>query len=129
MVIKCNSSLRCGFAASEDGHNKLLDCYCTPSEPFFESSLSGERVWLFPPVELIGVTLKFVVNQSKKVADFACCILLPERTSAYWFRYLQHFRRIERYSTGSDLFRIQSSNGFVRASKSNEPWLVVGLNM
>ena len=114
---------------ADDGHNALVSTFCTPSTPFFELSLSGHRAWIFPPSELVGLVLKFVLNVSRIVMHFSCCTLLPERASAYWFRYLQHFRRVERYAVGSDLFRLQGGSGFVRTAKINEPWLIVALNM
>ena len=114
---------------AEDGHNRIVDTYCTPSDPFFEIPLAGQRAWLFPPLELVGSTLKFVLNQSKSFKDFGCCILVPLRTSVYWAKYLPQFRRVEQFASGSDLFRLQVDGHFVRAPKIAEPWVVITLNM
>ena len=113
---------------ADDGHNKLVSQFCSPSEPFFEANLAGQRVWLFPPLELIGVLLKFVLNQAK-VQDFCCCILVPERSSAHWYKLVPNFKRVERYAPGSDLFRILHEGTFIRAPKVKEYWLVLALNL
>ena len=114
---------------ADDGHNKLFEPFCTPSDPFFETDLEGQKVWLFPPLELTGVLLKFVLNRAKIVQDFGCCVLVPERTAAYWYKYMPHFRRVERYAPGTDMFRIWQGSSFVRAPKVKEAWLIIALNM
>ena len=114
---------------ADDGHNALLKHFCCPSEPVFEANLDGQKVWLFPPVDMIGIVLKFVLNQANILRDFSCCVLVPERSSAYWYKYVSMFRRVERFSTGSDLFRLRQGAGFVRAHKVGEPWVVLGLNL
>ncbi len=50
--------------ATDDGHNALLGDFCCPSEPFFEHKLEGQKVWLFPPAEMIGLVLKLCIQQS-----------------------------------------------------------------
>ena len=114
---------------ADDGHNALLGNVCFPSNPFFETVLLGHRVWWFPPLELIGVTLKFVLNQSRLYKDFGCCILVPERSRAYRYKYVGHFKRVERYSPGADLFRIHNGSTFVKAAKVKEYWMILALNM
>ena len=114
---------------ADDGHNALLPNYCCPSDPFFEATLGSQRVWLFPPLDMIGIVLKFVLNQARIDHSFSCCVLVPERTSAYWYRYVSEFRRIERFATGSDLFRLHNGSDFCRAPKVGEPWIVLGLKM
>ena len=78
---------------------------------------------------MIGVVVKFVVNKRKVDLSFKCCILVPERSNAYWFKSAHSFRRVERYPAGSDLFRIKQNGVFVRAAKVKEPWLVLALGL
>ena len=81
------------------------------------------------PLELIGVTMKFVLNHAKHQRDFGCCFLVPERSRAYWYKYVEHFKRVERYCPGSDLFRIFEDSAFVKAAKVKEYWMVISFNM
>ena len=114
---------------ADDGHNTLVDRFCTPSNPFFEADLAGQQVWLFPPLELIGITIKFILNQACKASGFKCCLLVPERSSAHWFRSLKEFKRIQRYPPGSDLFRVANANNFVPTKKVKEYWTVIAWGM
>ena len=111
--------------AADDGHNALVSKFCSPSNPLFEENLEGHSIWLFPPLELIGITLKFLVNQRRLGIAFSCCVPIPEHTSAYWYKYLTNFRPVKRFCTGADLFRILRGGGFVRAHPVKENWRVV----
>jgi len=112
---------------ADDGHNWLVKEFCTPSNPLFEANLEDHMIWVFPPLELIGVTLKFLVTQHKAKANFSCCVLVPERSSAYWYKFLTNFRPVERYGPGSDLFRVWNGTAFVRSPPVKEYWRVLVL--
>ena len=111
--------------AADDGHNALLDKFCCPSNPLFEFNLEGHVVWIFPPLELIGITLKFLINAFKEGAKFECVFLVPERSAAPWFRYMKHFNPLKRFSPGADLFRSFNGSSFVREPPVKEHWRVV----
>ena len=61
---------------ADDGHNGLLLRFCYPSNPIFEESLANEFLWVFPPLDLISLTLKFLVNAKREGIPFKCCILV-----------------------------------------------------
>ena len=113
--------------AADDGHNKLVDKFCSPSNPLFEEPLQDHLVWVFPPLELIGITLKFLLNVQKEGTRFSCCCLVPERSTAPWFRYLRHFQPVKRFSPGADMFRSLSGVSFVRDPPIKEYWRVIRL--
>jgi hypothetical protein len=113
---------------ADDGHNALVPRFCTPSNPFFEESLVDEVIWLFPPLDVLGITLKFLVSSKREGIPFSCCVLLPEQSSASWFKYLTHFSSIKRFNPGSDLFRIKSDLGFIRDRPIRSFWRVVRLD-
>ena len=114
---------------ADDGHNTLVDPFCTPSNPFFELDLTYQSVWLFPPAELVGLVLKFVLKQAHSSSSFKCCVLVPDRSSAAWYRHLERFKLIRKLQVGSDLFRLKRGDSFIKLPKVKEGWLVVALNM
>ena len=114
---------------ADDGHNALVDPFCTPSNPFFELDLTNQSVWLFPPAELVGVVMKFVLKQSQSSIDFKCFLLVPDRSTAAWYRHLQHFKLTRRLQAGSNLFRLKRGEAFIKLPKVKEDWLVVSLQM
>ena len=83
--------------SADDGHNAFLPNYCSPSNPLFKVDLEGQVVWVFPPIELVGITLKFLVAQCQAGRRFRCCILVPDKSSAYWYKHLVNFKPIERF--------------------------------
>ena len=113
--------------ASDDGHNALVSTFCSPSNPLFEGKLESHFVWVFPPLELIGITLKFLISMRKEGITFSCCCLVPERANAPWYRYLKHFLPVKRFSPGADLFRSFNGSSFVRNPPVKEYWRVVRL--
>ena len=60
--------------AADDGHNALVARFCSPSNPLFEESLANQFVWVFSPLELIGITLNFLVNLRKKAQFFLAAV-------------------------------------------------------
>ena len=113
--------------AADDGHNALVSRFCSPSNPLFEEKLDNQFVWVFPPLELIGITLKFLISSKREGTVFSCCCLVPERSNAPWFRYLQHFESIKRFNPGSDLFRSFNGSSFDRDPPVKEYWRVLRL--
>ena len=113
--------------AADDGHNALLERFCSPSNPFFEESLTNEFLWVFPPLDLIGITLKFLADTQREGIPFSCCVLIPEQSSAPWFKYLVHFSPIKRYNPGTDMFRLKSDSGFRRDKPIKSYWRVARL--
>jgi hypothetical protein len=113
--------------AADDGHNALLDRYCSPSNPFFEEPINNEFLWVFPPLDLIGITLKFLVDSKREGIPFACCVLVPEQTSAPWFKHLLHFASVKRFNPGTDMFRLKSGPGFIRDKPVKTFWRVAHL--
>ena len=55
--------------------------------------------------------LKFLDDKLRAQLPVRVLLLLPEQTSAPWFRFLRRCRRIIRYRTGSDLFRFLNDDG------------------
>ena len=110
---------------ADDGHNVLLDAFCTPSNPLFEEDLEGHCVWAFPPMELIGPTLKFLLDQLKLGRSFSFTMLVPEKQTMSWFRLLAHCQRLESYRIGSDLFRELRDGKFIALPKIKEQWIVI----
>ncbi len=113
--------------AADDGHNRLVDKYCSPSNPLFEEQLENHLVWIFPPLELIGITLKFIISLQREGTRFSCCCLVPERSAAPWFRYLKSFQPVKRFNPGSDLLRSFNGTTFVREPPVKEYWRVMRL--
>ena len=113
--------------AADDGHNALVSCYCSPSNPLFEEDLRDKVWWIFPPSDLIGITLKFLVSSLKEKIPFICCVLLPEHSSAPWYKYLVHFTPVKRFSPGADLFRLRSGDQFIRDRPIKGYWRVLRL--
>ena len=87
---------------ADDGHNALVSDFCSPSNPLYEANLSGHVVWVFPPTELIGITLKFLINRHKSSPDFKCCLLVPDNSRAHWFRLLEYCRPVITFNSGAD---------------------------
>ena len=114
--------------AADDGHNALLERFCSPSNPFFEEPIDNEFLWVFPPLDLIGLTLKFLVDTKREGVKFSCCVLVPEQSSASWFKYLSHFSPIKRFNPGTDMFRIKSGSGFIRDKPIQSYWRVAHLS-
>ena len=114
MLEKENGAFTIDGMAADDGHNILVSKFCSPSNPLFEEKLDNQFVWVFPPLELIGITLKFLLGLKKEGVVFSCCCLVPERSNAPWFRYLKHFKPVKRFYPGSDLFRSFNGNSFAR---------------
>ena len=114
---------------AEDGHNKLCDQYCTPSFPLWEADLLNQRTWVFPPSDLIGITLKFLHDFRKRQGKPFLCILVPERPKAYWFKYCAGYARVCRWAKGSDLFRVfdYQAQAFRQDAQTREPWVVLKL--
>ena len=53
-------------------------------------------------------------------------LLLPERSSASWFWYLEDYKRLARYVPGSDLFREHLPDGkWKKLPPVREPWVVL----
>ena len=108
-------------------HNALVPRFC-PIEPFLRGIFSDEVIWPFPPLDVLGITLKFLVSSKREGIPFSCCVLLPEQSSASWFKYLTHFSSIKRFNPGSDLFSITSDLGFIRDRPIRSFWRVVRLD-
>ena len=113
--------------AADDGHNTLVSKFCSPSNPLFEEKLENQFAWISPPLELIGITLKFLLGLKKEGVHFSCCCLVPERSNAPWFQYLKQFKPVKRFNPGSDLFRSFNGNSFVRDPPAKEYWRVMRL--
>ena len=111
--------------AADDGHNKLVPTFGSPSNPLFELQLEGQNLWVFPPLELIGITLKFLIDHHKTGCNFSCCILVPDRTSAPWYRYLTKFKPVRVFQIGSDMFRSRVDESFVKVPPVKERWRVM----
>ena len=92
--------------AADNGHNAMVPTFCSPSNPLFEEKLENHFVWVFPPLELIGITLKFLIAMKREGITFSCCCLVPERANAPWYRYLKHFQPVKRFNPGSDFFGV-----------------------
>ena len=113
---------------ADDGHNALVSNFCSPSYPFFEAELGGHRVWLFPPLELIGVVLKFVLEFSGP-KQFSCAVLIPDRPVAPWYKLLSKFRRLHTFNNSTDMFRALRQDSFVTLPKVKEHWFVIALRI
>ena len=113
--------------AADNGHNAMVSTFCSPSNPLFEERLENHFVWVFPPLELIGITLKFLIAMKREGITFSCCCLVPERANAPWYRYLKHFQPVKRFNPGSDLFRSFNGSSFDRDPPVKEYWRVMRL--
>ena len=60
---------------------------------------------------MIQMLLRFLDEKMKAQVNFKILILLPEATSAPWFRFLKNYQRVARFRAGSDLFRQLDSSG------------------
>lgn len=70
MVENENGAFTIDGRAAHDGHNALVNKFCSPSNPLFEESLDNQFAWVFPPVELVGITLKFLLGLKRKGSTF-----------------------------------------------------------
>ena len=114
-----------GFAA-DDGHNALLPVYHCPSNSWFEACEPELLTWLFPPEDMIGLTLDFLDAQRRVQRQFNVVLLLPEHRHAPWFRHLVHYKRLQRFRGQSDLFRSLAPNGeWSKVASGADPWVVV----
>ena len=113
--------------AADDGHNNLLQRYCSPSFPFFEEPLKDHRLWIFPPLDCIGIVLKFLLEQSKTQSDFFACILVPNKSRASWFKYVPHFKRRRVFTPGTDMFRVRVDDSFTKLPKIKEAWFLLSI--
>ena len=129
VIVKLVGSFTLDGMVADDGHNSLVNEFCSPSNPIFEKELSGHRVWVFPPIELIGLVLKFLLDQFKLQPHFCCCVLVPDKKSAHWYKFLAKFRPVFLFNAGTDMFRIRAGSDFERCPKVKEPWRVIGLNI
>ena len=95
----------------DDGHNALLPRFRSPSESVFEADFDKECIWMFPPRELVGPTLHFIMARRRMKHRAHVALLVPDLAKAPWFHQLRHFRRVARYCPGSDLFRERDQSG------------------
>ena len=112
--------------ADDAGYNAQCVRFHSPSDSFFEADLSGERVWLFPPEDIIYTLLQFLRKKIRASVCVAAVLCLPERPRAPWFWMLEDYSRIARYVAGSDLFRENNVDGnWSKMPKTKEPWIIV----
>ena len=113
-----------GFAA-DDGHNAQLPQYWTDSNSFFENFDGNKLVWAFPPLDLIQTLMQYLHDRRRAQCSLNIAVLLPEHTSAPWFRYCQHYKRVVRYRKGSDLFREFNVGVWGKAPPTKSAWMVI----
>ena len=99
-----------GFA-NDDGSNALCEQYHSPSSCFFENWRPEFTTRCFPPRDMVHMLLKFLDEKMRARVLFKVLILLPEQTTAPWFRHLQKYQRVARFRAGSDLFRQLDDSG------------------
>lgn len=113
--------------ADDFGYNAQCVRFRSPSDSFFEADVQGERIWLFPPDDLIYTLLRVLRAKSRARESVAVVLCLPERVNAPWFWMLVQYVRIARYVSGSDLFRERCLDGrWERLPRTKEPWIIVG---
>ena len=100
-----------------------------PLPIFFSRWISKDIGWVFPPLELIGLVLKFLLDQLKLHQDCGCFELVLERPLAIWYKFLTKFRPVHRFEAGTDMFRERRETVSVRCAKVKEPWRVIASNM
>ena len=120
-MIEFELSISCFWdgMAADDGHNALVSCYCSPSNP--------EGLVDFPPSDLIGIAFKFLASSLKEKVPLICYILVPEPSSASWYKYLTRSTPVKRFSPGADLFRLRSGDHFIRDRPIKGYWRVLRL--
>ena len=113
-----------GFAC-DDGSNALCEPFPSPSACCFEHWRPDATYWCFPPKDMIQMLLKFLDDKMRAQLTFRVLLLLPEQTSAPWFRFLRRYRRIVRYRAGSDLFRFLNDVGAWRKCPTTKSAYIV----
>ena len=99
--------------ADRAGLAALAPKWCFPELTAFEQDFRGHVVWAHPPRAIIHVMLEHFAREATGVCDARIVILIPEDTSAPWFRVslLRNWHRIRSWQAGSDIFRWVSATG------------------
>jgi hypothetical protein len=111
---------------ADDGHNALTGKYYCPSNSFFEQEQTDELLWIFPPLDMVGLVLHFLEDKRRHGFHYKVLLLVPEQAKAPWFRLCCNYRRLCRFRRGSDLFREFDGVHWRKAPVTTVPYLVLG---
>ena len=111
--------------AADDGRNALVSAFFSPANSFFEQDVPSEWVWLFPPLDMLGLVFHFLEEKRKQGHLYKVFLLVPEEVRAPWFRFCSAYKRVTRFRAGSDLFRDFDGLNWRKAPASRVPYMIL----
>ena len=92
---------------AEDGHNAIAPLYFHPSSSIFAQELGDKLTWVFPPEDLLDLTISFFCQQLREQKPLRVLLCVPLHVKAPWFNKLRTFTRVAQYRSGSSLFVVR----------------------
>ena len=112
--------------AAEDGHNAIAPAYFHPSSSIFEQELGDKLTWIFPPEDLLDLTIAFICQQLREQKPLRVLLCVPLRVKAPWFCKLRCFTRVAHYRAGSSLFVVRDHmDQWQKLPATHEAWVVL----
>ena len=82
---RCGVDFSFDACCANDGTDALCKAYCSLKTPFLESQVTGQHVWLDPPVdELIPFLMHYLHCKQQSCHDISACILVPHDLISQW---------------------------------------------
>ena len=116
-----------GFA-NNDGSNAFCNKFCCPQRSFFDTDISGETVWMHPPLTKTHEAVQHAVHcHATNPQNTHIVMLLPDYEGP-WQVYTQRMKRLASYPAGSNIFnRTPEMQGDSEMLRTSFPMAVFSL--